>query len=103
MLETNKTKKTRKVKSKRIKTETMGSILKVYTSKGWEHMFYLRSEDGWFRISRITFHSQERGGVDLILSRRECSRMLLSLQHQFGGKSVRIRYKTRKRKSRRTV
>src|ERR1700748_1870849 len=103
MNQTKSIKKEKSPKSKRPQKEFMGSVLKIYTEKGWEYMLYLQPKSNGLRISRRPLHSQECRRIDVILSRRECARLLLSLQHQFGREPIRIRNKTGRRKSKGTL
>lgn len=95
----------KEVKGKDIssQTKTMGHILEIYKDSGQGSMFCLWCKHPREGLSCISLHSQGNRGFDFILPRRECSRLLLLLQHFLRRKPLGVRTKARSRKSKGVV
>ena len=102
--EKNKTKQTKQTKDKRPEKEVVGDFLKIYQEQGQGDLFCLRKiHNNCFCLSRWAFYPKECRRDFTLLSRRQCARLLLSLQHQLGRKSLGIRKEVRRGKSGRTL
>lgn len=96
-------KKTEQVKNKRSKKKALGGFLKIYTSEGRPSLLCLRKKGNGFILSRGAFYPQISRRPDFVFSRRECTWLLLSLQHQLGRKFVRVWNETWRGKSQRVI
>lgn len=101
--EAHKIKKAKQHKNKHPKEGFMESIFTIYTDEGSRGVLCLREEGKWARLSSWAFYPEERGRIDLVLSRGQCARLLLQLQHQSWWQSLGIREKTRRKKGGRTL
>lgn len=103
MFEKRKNKQNKQAKDKCLEKEVMGGFFQVYSDKGQGDLLYMWTEVRGKWLPRWAFHSEERGWSKSLLSRGQCSRMLLQLQYKFRRKFMGIRTKTRTGESKRTL
>lgn len=90
MSEKNKTKKNRKVKNLYTEEEIVGSVRKIYQTKGQQYLLHVWKTGGGQWYSLWALYTKECGWTLSILPRGKLSRTVLQLQHKSGRESVHI-------------